>query len=164
LDLFQRVIQIGTFAKLLTPTLRSGYIIAGPEIAQSLAELKMILTVNSSSYTERLIADIMRTRRYEKQCARLAKRLKQDRETGIEQLTNIGFKIAADQAEGLYGWLPLPDGTSDIDVAQKAAEVGIFLASGSLFRVEENTDNPALRINWSRVNDSRFYSFLRLLA
>lgn len=163
LDIFQRVIQIGTFAKVLTPTLRSGYIIADPEIAQSLAELKMILTVNSSSHTERLIADMMRTRRYEKQCARLAKRLKQEREAGIEQLKNLRFDIAAEQAEGLYGWLPLPKGSSDIDVAQKAAEVGIFLAPGSLFRIENNTDWPALRLNWSRVNDSRFYAFLRLM-
>lgn len=164
LDIFQRVIQIGTFAKLLTPTLRSGYIIADPEIAQSLAELKMVLTVNSSSHTERMIADIMRTRRYEKQCARLAKRLKQERETGVEQLKNIRFEIAPEQAEGLYGWLPLPQDTSDIDVARKAAEVGIFLAPGSLFRVAGNTDSPALRINWSRVNDNRFYSFLRMIT
>jgi DNA-binding transcriptional MocR family regulator len=163
LDLFQWVIQIGTFAKLLTPTLRSGYIIADPEIAQSLAELKMILTVNSSSHTERLIADIIRTRRYEKQCARLAKRLKLERTTGIEQLNNIGYRVTSEQAEGLYGWLLLPTGVSDIDVAQKAAELGIFLAPGSLFRVEENTECPALRVNWSRVNDSRFYSFLRSL-
>jgi DNA-binding transcriptional MocR family regulator len=90
--------------------------------------------------------------------------LKQERETGIEQLKNIRFEIAPEQAEGLYGWLPLPQGTSDIDVAQKAAEVGIFLAPGSLFRVEGNTDSPALRINWSRVNDNRFYSFLRMLV
>lgn len=162
LDLFHRVIQIGTFAKLLTPTLRSGYIIADPEISHSLAELKMILTVNSSIHTERLIADIMRTRRYEKQCARLAKKLKQEREIGIEQLTKIGFEIAPEQAEGLYGWLPLPEGASDIDVAQKAAEIGVFLAPGALFRIDGNTDSPALRLNWSRVNDSRFYSFLRL--
>lgn len=163
LDFFKRVIQIGTFAKLLTPTLRSGYIMADPEIAQSLAELKMVLTVNSSSHTERLIADIMRTRRYEKQCARLAKRLKQERKAGVEQLTHIGFEIAPEQAEGLYGWLPLPTGASDIDVAQKAAELGIFLAPGSLFKVAEQTDSAALRLNWSRVNDSRFYSFLRSL-
>ncbi|MEP4710558.1 PLP-dependent aminotransferase family protein [Pseudophaeobacter sp.] len=161
LDRFQRVIQIGTFAKVLTPTLRSGYIIADPEISHSLAELKMVLTVNSSSHTERLIADLMRTRRYEKQCARLSRKLKQEREIGVQQLKKIGFEIASEQAEGLYGWLPLPAGTSDIDVAQKAAEVGVFLAPGALFRIAEHSDCPALRLNWSRVNDSRFYAFLR---
>jgi DNA-binding transcriptional MocR family regulator len=164
LDLFRRVIQIGTFSKLLTPTLRSGYLIADPEIAKSLAELKMVLTVNSSSHTERLIADIIRTRRYEKQCTRLAKRLKRERDAGIDQLGHIGFQVMEGQAEGLYGWLPLPMRYSDIDVAQKAAEAGIFLAPGSLFRVAERSDCPALRINWSRVNDSRFYSFLRSLV
>lgn len=163
LDLFQRVIQIGSFSKVLTPSLRSGYIIADPDISQSLAELKMILTVNSSSHTERLITNVMRTRRYEKQCARLAKRLVKEREISVGQLANIGFEMACKRVEGLYGWLPLPNGGLDIDVAKKASEQGIFLAPGSLFRVKEHDESPALRINWSRVNDSRFYSFLRSL-
>lgn len=163
LDLFHRVIQIGTFSKVLTPTFRSGYIIAEPDIAQSLAELKMVLTVNSSSHTERLIANIMQTGRYQKQCLRLSKRLTKERNASIEHLNTIGFELDPDLIEGLYGWLPLPSRGSDIEIAKAASEQGIFLAPGSLFRVEEHTGGPAMRINWSRVNDSRFYAFLRSL-
>ncbi|PZX06030.1 PLP-dependent aminotransferase family protein [Celeribacter halophilus] len=163
LDFFHRVIQIGTFSKVLTPTFRSGYIIAEPGIAQSLAELKMVLTVNSSSHTERLIANIMRSGRYKKQCQRLSKRLAMERNASIEHLKRIGFNLDPEPIEGLYGWLPLPTGASDIEVAKAASEQGIFLAPGSLFRVEEYAGAPAMRVNWSRVNDSRFYTFLRSL-
>ena len=164
LDQCQRVIQIGTYSKTLSPSLRSGYIIAAPEIARSLAELKMVLTVNSSSHTERLIADLIRARRYEKQCSRMAKRLAQEREAGMERLAAIGLAPEVPPAAGLYGWMPLPAPLNDMEVAQAAAAQGIFIAPGGLFRVAEYPHAPALRINWSRVNDSRFFSFLRGLV
>ncbi|WP_373050969.1 aminotransferase-like domain-containing protein [Thalassovita aquimarina] len=161
LDQFRRVIQIGTYSKILSPSLRSGYLIADTEIATSLAELKMVLTVSSSVFTERMIAEIIRSRRYEKLRGQLAKRLAREREEAIERLSGLGMPLFAPPASGLYGWLPLPGDLDDLDVAQQAAAQGIFLAPGTLFRPGETHHGPALRLNWSRVNDSRFYSFLR---
>ncbi|WP_114388743.1 PLP-dependent aminotransferase family protein [Notoacmeibacter marinus] len=164
LDQFERLIQIGTFSKILSPSLRSGFLIAAPEIASSLAELKMILAVSSSSFTERLIAEAIRSRRFEKQRNQLAKRLTREREAGLERLATLGMTPDAPPAGGLYGWLALPDGHNDIDVARRATEDGIFLAPGTLFRTIDEPQTPALRLNWSRVNDSRFFSFLRSLS
>jgi DNA-binding transcriptional MocR family regulator len=161
LDQFSRVIQIGTYSKILSPSLRSGFIIASAEIADSLAELKMILVVNSSSYTERLIAQIIRSRRYEKVRTSLARRLERERSNGISRLEQLGFSLFAPPSGGLYGWIRLAEGTNDLDVAHAAAGHGIFLAPGTLFRAAEDTSLPGLRVNWSRVNDSRFFSFLK---
>ncbi|MCP1200519.1 PLP-dependent aminotransferase family protein [Notoacmeibacter sp. MSK16QG-6] len=164
LDQFERVIQIGTFSKILSPSLRSGYLITAPQIATSLAELKMVLTVSSSSFTERLIAEVIRSRRFEKQRNQLAKRLARERDAGLERLATVGMMPEPLPAGGLYGWLALPDGFNDLDVARQAAKRGIFLAPGTLFRTSEAPQTPALRLNWSRVNDSRFFSFLRGLS
>ena len=161
LDQFSRVIQIGTYSKILSPSLRSGFIIANAGIADSLAELKMILVVNSSSYTERLIAQIIRTRRYEKVRNGLARRLERERTTAITKLDTLGYELFAPPAGGLYGWVRLPEGTKDLEVAHVAAGHGIFLAPGTLFRAGEDDSLPGLRINWSRANDSRFFSFLK---
>lgn len=161
MDQFQRVIQIGTYAKLLSPALRSGYLIADPDTAGSLAELKMITMVASSVYVEKLIAESIRSRRYEKHLTRFARRLKQERESGMERFRTMGFEIYGNPDAGLYGWLMLPNAIDDLKIAAEAAEEGIFLAPGSLFRVAEGRSEPAMRINWTRVNDSRFFSFLR---
>ncbi|WP_138472703.1 PLP-dependent aminotransferase family protein [Poseidonocella sp. HB161398] len=161
LDQFRRVIQIGTFSKILSPSLRSGYLIAAPEIATSLAELKMVLHVASSSFAERLVTELIRSRRYEKQRSQLARRLAEERRAALGRLAALGLAPEAPPAGGLYGWLPLPGEASDLDIAQEAAAQGIFLAPGTLFRVAEG--GPALRLNWSRVNDSRFFAFLRRL-
>ena len=50
-----------------------------------------------------------------------------------------------------------------MEVSHEAAQQGILLAPGSLFRVSGVSDTPSIRVNWSRVQDSRFYSFMRKL-
>ncbi|GGG85030.1 GntR family transcriptional regulator [Salipiger pallidus] len=164
LDQFNRVIQIGSYSKTLTPSLRSGYVIARPDIASSIAELKMILSVSSSSYTERIIANLIRSRRYEKVKGTMARRLAVARTEAMQRLSALGLRLFAQPQGGLYGWLRLPEGLDDLEVAREASAQGIFLAPGSLFHADSANQPPSMRINWSRVNDSRFYSFMRGLS
>lgn len=164
LDQFRRVIQIGSYSKILSPSLRSGFLIAEPEIAASIAELKMILAVNSSSHTERLIAEVIRSRRFEKVRTSLRRRLDREREDGVERLERLSFRQFAPSDGGLYGYVHLPEGLDDMEVSHAAAQKGILLAPGSLFRVTGRSERPSMRVNWSRVQDSRFYSFLRTLG
>ncbi|MEQ8291150.1 MAG: PLP-dependent aminotransferase family protein [Roseovarius sp.] len=164
LDQFRRVIQIGSYSKILSPSLRSGYLIAEPEIAASMAELKMILAVNSSSHTERLIAEAILSRRFEKLRLSLRKRLDRERREGMQQMERLGFRLFAPPDDGLYGYVHLPEGLDDMEVSHHAAQKGILLAPGSLFRVSGQSNRPSMRVNWSRVQDSRFYSFLRTLT
>lgn len=161
LDAFRRVIQIGTYSKTLSPIYRSGFIIAAPDIASSLAELKMILIVNSSSHSERLIADTILTRRYEKFCNSLAKRLTKERDAVSKKLGRLGFEFFSSPVNGLYGLMYLPSGLNDLELAAKAADQGIFLAPGSLFNANDQQRPPCMRINWSRANDARFFRFLK---
>ncbi|EAQ01527.1 transcriptional regulator, GntR family protein [Pseudooceanicola batsensis HTCC2597] len=164
LDQFRRVIQIGSYSKILSPSLRSGYIIAEPEIAASLAELKMILAVNSSNMTERLIAEAILSRRFEKVRVSMSRRLERARADGMDMLARMGFELFAPPDNGLYSIVSLPEGLDDIAVTSAAASQGILLAPGSLFCVSGRSRSPSIRVNWSRVQDSRFYSFLRSLA
>ena len=163
LDAFRLVIQIGTYSKTLSPAYRSGFVIATPEIAASLAEMKMILTINSSSHTERLIAETILSRGFEKARNGLARRLAVECEQIVTKLDALGLEFFAPPTGGLYGLLLLPEGCDDLEIARKAADCGIFLAPGTFFRAAKNSGPPSLRINWSRANDPRFFSFLHHL-
>ena len=94
----------------------------------------------------------------------MARRLAAAQSEGTQRLAALGLSMFAQPQGGLYGWIRLPDGLDDLDVARRASAQGIFLAPGSLFHPCPGPHAPAMRINWSRVNDSRFYSFLRGLA
>jgi DNA-binding transcriptional MocR family regulator len=161
LDQFRNVIFTGTFSKTLSASFRSGYI-AGPEpIASELAELKMITAVNSARFSELLIAQMIQSGRFHKHMARIAKRLEGEAKDVRERLASLGLKSFTAEAAGYYSYLLLPKGHSDIELAQKASQQGIFLAPGSFFAVEPENYRPGIRINIARANDPRFFRFLR---
>lgn len=161
LDQFRNVIFVGTFSKMLSASFRSGYIAAAPEIAAELAELKMITSVNSSRFSELMIVDIIRSRRYQKHLNRIA-RLTSDAGIALARtLRSLGLETHSTPAQGYYTYLFLPDGMDDLTLAQRAAAEGIFLAPGTFFSVDPRNHRPGIRINVARAGDPRFTRFLR---
>ena len=161
LDQFRNVIFVGTFSKMLSASFRSGYIAAAPEIAAELAELKMITSVNSSRFSELIIGDIIRSRRYQKHLNRIA-RLTSEAATALARtLRGLGLETHTTPGQGYYTYLMLPAGMDDLVLAQRAAAEGIFLAPGTFFSVDPEAHRPGIRINVARANDPRFVRFLR---
>lgn len=161
LDQFRNVIFVGTFSKTLSASFRSGYIAAAPEIVDKLAELKMITVVNSSRFSELLIADMIHNRRYEKHLKRVAGRIDEAARQLAAGLAGLGLTTLAPPGHGYYTYLQLPDGWSDLEFAQAAARDSIFLAPGTVFAVDEVGHRSGLRINIARAGDPRFLRFLR---
>jgi DNA-binding transcriptional MocR family regulator len=160
LDTFKNVIYVGSFSKTLSASFRSGYLIAHPELAASLAEFKMITSVNSSRYSEIMITELFDSRRYQKHLKKISSRVVEASNTVTKKLEKMGFEFFCPINNGYYVYMKLPEGISDLELAKQAAQKGIFLAPGSLFAVE-NQHTPGLRINITRTDDSRFYSFLK---
>ncbi|MFU8836587.1 PLP-dependent aminotransferase family protein [Roseovarius autotrophicus] len=160
LDQFRNVIFVGTFSKMLSASFRSGYIAAAPDIAAELAELKMITSVNSSRFSELMIVDIIRSRRYQKHLNRIA-RLTHDAALALAQtLRELDLCTHTTPAQGYYTYLMLPDGVDDLSLAHRAAAEGIFLAPGTFFSVDPAQHRHGIRINVARANDPRFTRFL----
>ncbi|WP_354175230.1 aminotransferase class I/II-fold pyridoxal phosphate-dependent enzyme [Bradyrhizobium sp. LA6.1] len=74
LDQLNNVISIGTFSKTLSASLRSGFIAARSDRIATLAELKMLTTVNSSGHVERLLHRLLVDGRYDRHLKRLWQR------------------------------------------------------------------------------------------
>ncbi|WP_333828810.1 aminotransferase-like domain-containing protein [Pararhodobacter sp.] len=161
LDQFRNVIFVGTFSKMLSASFRSGYIAAAPEIAADLAELKMITSVNSSRFSELMIADIIRSRRYQKHLNRIARLTADAADTLAATLRGLGLRTHTTPAQGYYTYLLLPEGMDDLAFAQRAAGEGIFLAPGTFFSVDPASHRPGIRINVARANHPRFTRLLR---
>ena len=75
LDQLERVIYVGTFAKTLSASLRCGYIAARADVVEALRDLKMVTSVNSSGFVERIIHDLIETGRYRRHLRRLGGRI-----------------------------------------------------------------------------------------
>jgi DNA-binding transcriptional MocR family regulator len=160
LDQLQSVITVGTFAKTLSANLRCGYILARPDVIASLAELKMLTTVNSSGHIERLVHGLLDDGRYRKHLNRLASRIAKATDNVVENLERRGLELFTAPTGGYYVFLKLPNGIDDIEYAKIAARDGLFIAPGSVFCVDRRSETAGMRVNVARADDVRFYDFL----
>ena len=161
LDQLERVILVGTFAKTLSASLRSGYIAAHTDITAALADLKMITRTNSSGYVEQIIHDLIVSGRYRGHVKRLTTRILEATHQAHDTLKRLRLPVFGDPGGGFYMWCALPPHVSDKELSRTAAERGILLAPGSAFDPTGHTAAPAMRINIAYVGDPRFEAFIR---
>jgi DNA-binding transcriptional MocR family regulator len=159
LDQLERVIQVGTFAKTLSASLRVGYVAATEEHIDLLTDLKMLTVVNGSGYIERIVNDLIVSGQYRRHLQRLRDRISKARDGTIATLERLGIKVFGAPDGGYYLWGELPASFDEIDFARSAAGHGIFIAPGSVFMPEKRAAPPAMRINIAYADDSRFVTF-----
>lgn len=162
LDQLRRVIYIGTFAKIMSASLRVGYVAASPDITASLVNMKMLTIVNSSGYVERIVNTVLNDGHYRHHLKRLTRRARDAQLSAVRILRKIGLRPMTEEIDGYYMWVELPEGIDDIELTRRAAREGIFLAPGSVFEVDGcRSDRPHLRLNVAYAADTRFHDFIR---
>lgn len=160
LDQLDRVIYVGTFAKTLSASLRSGYIAANADTAARLADLKMITRANSSGYIEQIIYDLITSGRYRGHLKRLGGRIEAATRQANDSLARLGLPVFGQPRGGFYMWCALPEHIDDTQLSRVAAERSILLAPGSAFNPDATPTGPAMRVNIAHVGDPRFESFM----
>lgn len=160
LDQLDRVIYVGTFAKTLSASLRSGYIAADAETVARLADLKMITRANSSGYIEQIIYDLITSGRYRGHLKRLSGRIEAATHQANDSLSRLGLPVFGQPRGGFYMWCELPAHIDDKQLSRVAAERSILLAPASAFNPDAAPARPAMRVNIAHVGNPRFESFM----
>lgn len=142
LDQLDRVIYVGTFAKTLSASLRSGYIAANPDTVGALADLKMITRANSSGYVEQIIYDLITSGRYRGHLKRLTGRIEAATQQAYDSLSQLGLPVFGEPRGGFYMWCELPHHIDDKYLSRVAAERSILLAPGSAFNSDTTPNRP----------------------
>jgi len=75
LDELQRVIYLSSFSKTISPSLRAGYLVATPILAQKLARAKVMSSLGTSELLEQLLLKILTHGHYRRHLKRLRERL-----------------------------------------------------------------------------------------
>ncbi|HYD96035.1 MAG TPA: PLP-dependent aminotransferase family protein [Noviherbaspirillum sp.] len=157
LDQLQRVIYLGGFSKTLAANLRVGFIAASAEIAERLADRKMLTTLTTSEIGERVVYKILSEGHYRKHVDRLRSKLDAVRDKNVKQLERVGLKVDIATPAGMFVWA---DAGCDTNVlTEKALEEGYLLAPGALFSPSQ-LPSTRMRINVAAVSDA---GVLRLL-
>ena len=160
LDGLRRVIQVGTFSKTLSASLRVGWLAGAPETVRALNDLKLVTIVATSQYAERLVHGLIAEGHYRRHLRRLRARVEKATEQALADLRGVGLSVARPPIGGFYLWAGLPPGVDEVALCRAASAESIFLAPGRVFRVERGAEEPALRLHVAHASEPAFLRFL----
>jgi DNA-binding transcriptional MocR family regulator len=160
LDRLERTLYIGSFSKTLSSSLRVGFVAANCEAIDAIAHIKLLTTMTTSEFGERLAHEMLLGGHYRKHVAHLRDRLAVRRARMASELERAGWEIEGAPDSGMFLWARHPAVENSLWTAQGARAEGLLLAPGASFRPLHET-SPWMRFNVACSADAATY---RLLA
>jgi DNA-binding transcriptional MocR family regulator len=163
LDQLKRVIYARSFSKTLSGSLRVGFIACAQDIANELADIKMLTSITTSQFTERLIYLMLVNGHYRKYLSRLHDRLSEARLNVVRAFERIGMELFVEPTGGMFVWARLPQVEDSLALAEISQRDGIMLAPGAVFRPNLER-SPWMRFNVTVCEDTRVQCWLQRQA
>lgn len=163
LDQFNRVIYTRSFSKTFSGSLRVGFLVARQAIADDLADVKMLSSITSSQFIERLLYSMLIDGHYRKFLTRLHKRLGDARRNTIQMFERLGLELFVEPEAGMFLWARFPHVDDALTLTESASSQGIMLAPGVVFRPHLQR-SPWMRFNVATGDDPRLQRWLEQVA
>lgn len=163
LDGAQRVVYLGGYSKVISPSVRVGYIAAHRDLIRDIARTKMAVGLTSPEIMERVVHQVIREGRYRAHIVRTRERLAQAHAQVTQQMDELGMQVWARPQAGLFLWARLSDASAHTGanaLAELALKDGIWLAPGSYFDPDE-ADIPWIRFNVAYSQGPQLWRFLQ---
>ena len=159
LDQLNRVIYARSFSKTLSGSLRVGLIACSQDIAGELADIKMLTSITTSQFTERLVYLMLVDGHYRKYLSRLHERLDEARLNVVRAFERMGLELFVEPADGMFVWARFPHVEDSLTLAEAAQRDGIMLAPGTVFRPHLER-SPWMRFNVAVCEETRVQRWL----
>ena len=160
LDQLKRVIYARSFSKTLSGSLRVGFLACAQDIANELADIKMLTSITTSQFTERLVYLMLVDGHYRKYLSRLHERLGEARVNVMRAFERIGLELFVEPADGMFVWARFPHIDDSLTLAEASQRDGIMLAPGAVFRPHLER-SPWMRFNVTACDDTRVQRWLQ---
>jgi len=129
LDRTSRVIYIGTFSKVLFPSLRIGYVVIPTALVDSFVSIRHSMDVSPPHLTQAVLADFINEGHFSRHLRRMRIAHGERRRTLVDCLREeIGVILEVHVAEaGLHVAVTQPRGYRDRSIAARAAQQNLLL-------------------------------------
>ena len=123
LDSNARVIYIGTFSKVVFPSLRLGYIVIPPDLIDDFRAIRRAMDLAPPTFFQLVLADFIEEGHFARHVRRMRVLYAGRRRVLVECIAkDLGsmVEVLGDEA-GMHLAIALPRGTRDVEIAQRAA-------------------------------------------
>jgi GntR family transcriptional regulator/MocR family aminotransferase len=167
LDRPDRVIYLGTFSKVLFPSIRLAYLIVPSDLVDRFVAAKAITDRQAPIPDQAILADFMSEGHFGRHIRRMRTLYLERAEALVRSAEeHLGDVIKIDRPEaGMHtiGWLPA--GTSDREVSHRAADAGIFAwALSSCYWQSGVAERPGLVLGFAAYRAEAIVEGVRTLA
>lgn len=158
-DGLERVIQVGSFSKTLSASVRCGYVAARPDWIEKIVDLKLATLFSSSTFGATLVHELLRQGSYRRYVEGLRLRLSDCTGDTVDRLRRLGLTLWTEPRGGMFLWMRLPDGLDAGVVSRHALEQGVVLAPGNVFSLGQGAAD-FLRFNVAQSQSPKIYRAL----
>lgn len=149
-DGLNRVVQIGSFSKTLSASVRCGFIAAPSAWVEALNDLKIATAFVGAHFSAALVLSLLTDGSYRKHVEALRQRLAAAVPEAAARLKAVGCVPWIEPQAGMFLWCRLPEGVDAADVARRALSQQVVLAPGNVFSSSQNASG-FMRFNVSQM-------------
>jgi GntR family transcriptional regulator/MocR family aminotransferase len=129
LDTNARVIYVGTFSKVLFPSLRLGYVVIPSDLVERFISVRLIMDIGPPDFFQQVIADFMNEGHFARHLRRMRALYHEQRTALVDSIgKELGSMV---EVLGSEAGMHLPVATtrriSDLDIAERAVRQNLWL-------------------------------------
>jgi GntR family transcriptional regulator / MocR family aminotransferase len=138
LDPGDHVVYIGTFSKVLFPTLRIGYVVIPPDLVERFISVRLTMDISPPNFFQLVLADFIQEGHFSRHIRHMRLLYRERRSALLESIRNeldIAVTVLGEQA-GLHVSVTLPHGFDDHELSERATRDGLWLVPLSSSYIE----------------------------
>lgn len=159
-DGLERVIQIGSFSKSLSASVRCGYVAARRDWVEGLIDLKIASSFGTGRLAAEVVQAILTDGSYRRHMDALRARLARAMGETAQRLRDIGIVPWIEPRGGMFLWCALPEGLDAAVIARQLLAQDIVLAPGNVYSLSQSASR-FMRFNVAQSRDPRLFTALR---
>ena len=159
IDGLSRVVQVGSFSKTLSASVRCGYVALKPEWVEALTDLKIATNFTVGRLSAELVHALLKDGSYRRHLDGLKVRLGRAMDEVEARVRTLGLVPFIRPSAGIFLWCRLPDGLDAAEIARTCLKDGIVLAPGATFSPSGQA-SAYLRFNVAQSADPAIWESL----
>lgn len=158
-------LYLGSFSKVLAPSLRLGFLVAPAAVFPKLLQAKQAADLHSPGFNQRVVAEVMKDGFLDRHVPRIRALYKAQRDVMLAALAReMPPEVSWNQpAGGMFLWARLPQGMDAAALLPRAVDQGVAFVPGAAFYAD-HADPRTLRLSFVTASEQEIQHGVAALA